>query len=359
LLDYHLPGADGLQVLEQIRELPEGRRPAVIMLTGSGNETVAVEAMKRGARDYLPKNGLDLAPLLRALRSALAQKQLADQVAGHNAQTRSDLEMARQFQQSLLPDSYPCFPHSASPTESALRFCHRFVPASELAGDFFSVLRLSDTQAGVFICDVMGHGVRSALVAAIVRALVDYATPRAGDPGRFLARMNQRLTVLLKPAENPLFATAFYLVVDVADGRLRYATAGHPPPLHLQCRRGLVAPLPIPAQAGPALGLFRDASFASGECVLASGDIILLFTDGLFEVTNADGEEEYGRERLLAATQRHMLLPPAELCDALIAEVRTFAGGAALSDDVCLLSVEAAQVWTGSGEKTGKLRVER
>ena len=188
------------------------------MLTGSGSETVAVEAMKRGARDYLLKAGWMCRALLRALRSALDQKRLADQIASYNAQARADLEMARHLQQSLLPANYPCFPRSASPAESALRFCHRFCPAAELAGDFFSVLPLSDTQAGVFICDVMGHGVRSALVTAMVRALVDDTAARAADPGQFLGEINRRLAGLLKPADGLMFATAFYLIADVARG---------------------------------------------------------------------------------------------------------------------------------------------
>src|SRR5580658_5235649 len=80
LLDYHLPDRDGLQVLEDIRKIPLPRQPAVVMLTASGNESIAVEAMKRGARDYLTKANLDQPPLLRALQSALSQKRLAEQV---------------------------------------------------------------------------------------------------------------------------------------------------------------------------------------------------------------------------------------------------------------------------------------
>lgn len=349
LLDYHLPGADGIEVLTRFQELPEERRPAVVMLTGSGSETVAVAAMKGGAKDYLSKEGLDKVPLLRALRSALSQKQLADQVASYNAQMRADLDMARQLQLSLLPDRYPCFPSSAKPADSALRFCHRFIPAAELAGDFFSVIALSDSRAGVFICDVMGHGVRSALVTAMMHALVESEASRATDPGQFLAALNRRLTRLIKPEEGPMFATAVYLIVDVAQGRLSYANAGHPRPLHLRRSVGSVAPLPVLKPVGPALGMFADTTYVTGECTLAADDVLLLFTDGLFEVAGDDGQEDYGKQRLLTAATENLKLPTEALCDALINGVREFGGGSEFADDVCLLSVEVTRLARAGG----------
>jgi len=344
LLDYHLPKADGLEVLAEIRREPEVRQPAVIMLTGSGNESVAVEAMKLGARDYLPKADLDVAPLLRALRNALTQKRLAAQVATYNEQRQADLELARRLQLSMLPDKYPSFPAAASREDSALRFSHRFCPAAELAGDFFSVLPLSDTRAGVFICDVMGHGVRSALVTAMMRALVDSEGARANDPGAFLTAMNRRLRTLIRPTDGPMFATAFYLILDVANGTMRYATGGHPRPLHLQRQSGRVAPLVVPAGAGPALGLFADAAYVNCESPVGADDVVLLFTDGLFEVTSAAGEQDFGKDRLLEVTRHCLGLPPEQLCDAILAEVRDFAGEKEFEDDLCLLSVEVARL---------------
>jgi sigma-B regulation protein RsbU (phosphoserine phosphatase) len=340
LLDYNLPGTDGLSLLAAIQEFPVAQQPAVIMLTASGSEAIAVEAMKRGAKDYLPKVGLDLPPLTRAIQSALAQKRLAEQVAAYNAQIKADLDMARSLQQSLLPDTYPCFPRSAPPDQSALRFCHRFFPATELAGDFFSLLALSDTQAGVFICDVMGHGVRSALVTAILRALLDDLAPRVPHPGQFLAEMNRKLAQMLRRQEGPLFATAVYLLVDIAAGQMQCANAGHPPPLHLQRATGQAVRLAPPKQTGPALGIFPEAAYPTFQIPLAPGDLVLLFTDGLFEVVDADGKEEYGQERLLAAARQRLRLPPDRLCDELIAEVRAFSGAAEFNDDVCLLGME-------------------
>lgn len=347
LVDYHLPAGNGLDLLEQVKHLSPPQQPAVIMLTGSGSAAVAVEAMKRGARDYLQKSEVDVPSLMRALQSALSQKRLAEQVAAYNEQMKADLEMAHRLQESLLPQSYPCFPPASAPRDSALQFCHRYFWTTQLGGDFFSVQGLSDTEAGVLICDVMGHGVRSALVTAMLRAMVGDLEMHAGDPGKFLAEMNHKLAVLLKQVEEPLYATAFYMVADAAAGKMRYAKAGHPAPLHLRRQAGVVEPLPFPGHAGAALGLFEKGDFITSERPLTAGDRILLFTDGLFEVTGPN-DEDYGQEHLLAAARQRLHLPLPELLDGVIADVRAFAGGNEFEDDVCLLGMEVART-AGNG----------
>src|SRR5262249_28960107 len=107
-----------------------------------------------------------------------------------NSQLEADLEMARDIQQVFLPQEYPSFPRNLTLQESWLRFCHWSWPATQVGGDFFCVLPLSDTEAGVFICDVLGHGLRAALVTAIVRGLLEQLTPVALDPCRLLAEIN-------------------------------------------------------------------------------------------------------------------------------------------------------------------------
>jgi len=319
------------------------------MLTASGNESVAVEAMKRGAQDYLTKADLDLASLTRAIQSALNQKQLRDQVDAYHAQLEADLEMARKLQESLLPQRYPLFPRTAAPAQSALTFHHHFFWTTQLGGDFFSVQAMSDTEAGVFICDVMGHGVRSALVTAMLRALVGDLTDEARSPDRFLSAINQRLTGILTEIGETLFATAFYMVVDVGRGRVRYARAGHPPPLHVRRRAGVVEPFPFPSGAGPALGLFARAEYVLCDRELAPGDLLLLFTDGLFEVTEPGGEE-FGSDRLLEAARKRMGLSLGGVVDGLIDDIRGFCQGEPFSDDVCLLGVNVSSV--GAEEST-------
>lgn len=259
-----------------------------------------------------------------------------------NAQMEDDLKMAREIQQTMLPQQYPTFPKDASPGESRFRFCHRYFPTGAVGGDYFNVLTLSDTEAGVFICDVMGHGVRSALVAAMVRALVEELKPFGGDPGTLLTRLNRDLCAILKHTGSPTLVTAFYLVAESSTGLMRYANAGHPKPLLVQRNSGKVKALGSgDGKSRPALGLFADAAYNSFQCPLAADDLVMLFTDGLYEVEGSD-QRLYTHEMLIEAVGRRAKLPAGELFDDLLAEVRAFALGQEFADDVCLVGIEVA-----------------
>ena len=344
LLDYQLPGASGLDLLAGIQELPAPSQPAVIMLTATGSEAVAVEAMKRGAKDYLRKDDLAAPSLTRAVLSALTQKRMQDQLARYHSQTEADLNMARQLQHAMLPQHFPPFPSTATVADSALQFHARYISTAALGGDFYDVFPISDTTAGVFICDVMGHGVRAALVTAMVRALVEEFQWAAHDPSQFLTGINHGLLTVLKRIDDPLFATAFYLVADVGRGELRYATAGHPLPFHFQRHAESVIQLPpSPAGLGPALGLFDTAAYPTAHCPLAAQDLVLLFTDGLFEVLD-DTDKEFGEEQLLAVARQHRALPPPQLLDELINQCRAYSATGEFADDVCLIAVEATRL---------------
>ncbi|MBI5397398.1 MAG: SpoIIE family protein phosphatase [Verrucomicrobia bacterium] len=261
-----------------------------------------------------------------------------------NAEMEGELNLAREVQVAFLPQRYPTFPRNADADESALKFVHRYLPAGMLGGDFFDVRALSDSRVGVLVCDVMGHGVRAALEMAILRALVEELSPHAGEPSRFLEAMNHELWSILRHREAASFATAFYLVADVATGRICCANAGHPGPLRV--RRGPGRDFQVQTAAcatGPALGLLADSTYGQSDHDLAPGDLILLFTDGLYEIENAGGES-FGRERLLAAVQRRAQLAPAALCDELLVEIQQFAGSREFPDDVCVVGMEVARL---------------
>src|SRR2546430_5780906 len=139
------------------------------------------------------------------------------------------------------------------------------------------------SAVGVFICDVMGHDVSAALVAAMMRALVEERGLQAHDPGQLLTQINRVIASIFQKSRMNVFATAFYLVADVARSEMVYANAGHPSPLHLRRSKGEVVPLLSNGGFGPALGLFEDAAYQSRRCPMAAGDLVMMFTDGLFE----------------------------------------------------------------------------
>ncbi len=112
----------------------------------------------------------------------------------------------------MLPQQYPTFPRSAFPSQSALQFTHRF--RRHRGRRFLYRLGTLQNEAGVFICDVAGHGVRSALVTAMItRALAEELNPLATNPGQFLSKLNSNLHAILKHTGTPMLTTAFYLVV--------------------------------------------------------------------------------------------------------------------------------------------------
>jgi len=128
----------------------------------------------------------------------------------------------------MLAEQYPTFPHEAPADQSAFQFVHRYEPTESVSGDFFSISAISDTEVGVFICDVTGHGVRAALVTAMIRALAEDLKPLARDPGNFLRKLNGDLCSILKNTGSPMLTTGFYAVADSRTGRLRFANAGQP-----------------------------------------------------------------------------------------------------------------------------------
>ena len=254
-----------------------------------------------------------------------------------------DLKMARDIQQAILPQQYPAFPPGVSEESSLLHFCHRYYPSGQVGGDFFNVLALSETQAGLFLCDVMGHGVRSALVTAMVRGLVEELRPIALDPGQLLTRINSDLRAILQQTGTPLFTTAVYLVADLARRQIFYANAGHPKPFLVHRLGGTVEVLRYSSgKSRPALGLFADSTYPTVSCPLSAGDLLMLFTDGLYEVEGAGGQQ-FSQDLLLEAVSKHVSLHGTELFTAVLSEIQQFSLNHEFSDDVCLVGMEASE----------------
>jgi PAS domain S-box-containing protein len=254
-----------------------------------------------------------------------------------------NLRMAREIQLTMLPQQYPVFPDDAPPEQSAFQFAHRYQSAETVSGDFFSVLALSDDEVGVLICDVTGHGIRAALVTAMIRALSEELKPCAHDPGFFLRKLNSDLFNILKTTGSPMLTTAFYFVANWKTGAMRFANAGHPKPLLVRRPENSVKPLAnASGHSQPALGLFEDPPYETSEAHIAPGDLIMLFTDGLYEVQGAN-EELYSQQRLLLDVKALIAKPAGPLFDELLRFVRNFSVSHEFEDDVCLVGMDFVQ----------------
>lgn len=294
----------------------------------------ALEALGRQVQTQL-----ELRRKLRDLRRTSAQRDLAEaETAAKNAEIERDLHFARQFQQSLFPNSanYPSVPFAPL----RLNFHHIYQPALSLGGDFFDVVKLSENRAGVFIADVMGHGARSALVTAILRTLFQEMALQTLDPGELLTRLNARFFGIVQESDQFLFVSACYLVLDTEAAQLHYASAGHPAPVRADWKRENVVPLEDARCTGAALGLAGDSTYGSCTLPIEAGDTFLLFTDGLVEAPNEAGEE-FGEERLYEAIRAHPEVDAGRFTQIVMESLAQWTGAVALPDDLCLVTVEA------------------
>ena len=263
-----------------------------------------------------------------------------DRVIRHkNEQMETDLRMATELQQALMPNTYPSFPLQPDGA-TALRFYHRYLPASMMGGDFFHIARLSDGTAGICICDVMGHGVRAALITAMLRALIETHAAEAADPGRLLTELNNEFTRILKQTGTLVFATVLYCVINIRDCTARLARAGHPAPLHVRRTAGEIRTVASgEGSSGPAMGLIPNAQFKTTQAKLAPGDFLLFFTDGVVEAEDKAGGD-FGIEGLRQSIRSNLDQPTESLLEAIIGDVYKFADSTVLTDDACLVVAE-------------------
>lgn len=269
----------------------------------------------------------------------ITERKRTEQELQHRTdEMEADLAMARQIQEAFFPRSYPTFPNGVPAEASELRFAHRYIPAATLGGDFFDILRLSDTQCGVLVCDVMGHGVRAGLLTALIRGVIEEFAPRAAHPGLVLAEISRGLLPIIRQTGDPIFATAFYGVIDTAAATLSFANGGHPAPLLLRGRTS-VESLGF-ASPEPAAGLIEDFAYTSRTIPFAAGDTLLAFTDGVFEACDASGCM-FGETKLRTILTDPALVTGAQLIDRLVRDVVAFTGRTEFEDDLCVLTVES------------------
>ena len=250
---------------------------------------------------------------------------------------QSDIQMAAALQKTFLPSSYPRFPNGAELAESAARFSHCYHSSGMVGGDFCSIHKLSETEAGILLCDVEGQGVRSALVTALMRAMVEELSPKEKDPSKFLLRMNSALRPFALQEDHPFSSTACYMVMDVASGELRYSIAGHPTPILLEASSGRPKWLTEDTnKKSIPLAKEERPEYKTLSLQLKPQDAIIMYTDGIFKLTNTKGET-FGQKRLIDRACKHSNLPLCDMFPLLLKEISAFSPTETFNDDVCLI----------------------
>ena len=227
----------------------------------------------------------DITSLVRTQRLLASA---AEELRQRNVAFEEELQLAREIQQALLPNSAEGLVLRGHSHE--VSFSCRYSPASEMAGDFYEVMPISQDCIGVLICDVMGHGVRASLVVSMLRGLMEKERDSATSPEWLLYGINDGLVSILERADVTLFATAIYCVIDLKKGALTFSCAGHPAPIIT--RLGKASQLSLGDRPpDPALGLIPKCPYKPHTVSLDDIDRMILFTDGLHEVEDSDGQQ--------------------------------------------------------------------
>ncbi len=248
------------------------------------------------------------------LHRQLLEKEMVDQ----------QLKLARDAQSRLFPEK--------SPSIQGYDIAGICLPAEEIGGDYYDYLRLPHREWGMVVADVSGHGIAAALMMTAFRGLLRVHTRGKLDLNKMAGILNHQLPEF---SGNNDFVTAVYLVLNPVTNEVTYICCGQQPPLLLHVD-GKVA---LPGAHGPALGVLDEAQFPVEKRLLSPGDVLAIYTDGVVEIANPDGED-YGNNRLAAVLRAGRELPAEALVQKVIADTQNFSGFQNYQDDFTIVIIK-------------------
>lgn len=232
------------------------------------------------------------------------------------------MEIAQQIQESFLPHTIPLIENYDLAASS--------IPAQEVGGDFYDFIPISSAQTGLTIGDVSGKGIPAALFMAFSRTLLRAKACRNPGVGRMIESVNNFINE--EPHSN-MFVTLFYSVLDSSRNKLTFVNAGHNPPLLLRNKNGEIIRL---STGGVVLGAMKGLKMDEKTIDLYSGDLLILYTDGVTEAINQQ-EDQFGEARLIEIIKNNPDLPSGDLKNLIIDQVYDFASGTPQADDITLM----------------------
>jgi sigma-B regulation protein RsbU (phosphoserine phosphatase) len=333
LMDIMMPEMDGFEACALIKANEAWREIPLIFITAKTETADLVRGFELGAVDYVgkPFNSHELLARVHThltvhqLRASLAEKN-AELQAKNGAleetrrQINEELDLARAMQVAILPAQFP----QAHGCDGAVRL----LAATTMGGDFYDFISLPGGRIGLVMADVSGKGVPAAFFMAVARTNLNALAAISSGPADCLERANH---VLLGQNPMDLFVSVFYAVFDPATGELSYANAGHNPPL---LRRASGALESLSAAAGLVMGMF-PVKFEERSARLDPGDCLVLYTDGVTEAFNPEGQM-YDELRLREQVGLHGGGAAQTLVTKIFESVTAFAAGQPQSDDITL-----------------------
>lgn len=320
LLDMMMPAMDGIEACKKLQSDIQFKDIPVIMVTAIGDSRKLAEALDAGAIDFVTKP-INKTELLARIRSALKLKRELDWHKERDSRLRQELLLARQVQESVLPEKV---------SETEVRIKAYFKASEELAGDLYAWHKVSDNRWAIAVIDAMGHGISSALVSMFAASILKETMRTLWSPERVFRELNRRLAGL--QCENELihyFCTGIYVTLDLERGKLEYVNAGHPSGLLYHTDQSIPVLLTV---STPPLGMFDKLEIVARSIDINAGDQLYLYTDGI--LGPFEGEDEAQTEQLIDLL--HQVKGDIERLDQLI-NSEALNGR---SDDRCLVRVE-------------------
>ena len=324
LSDINMPKMDGLALLERIPNVDPDVRAVVVSAYGDMHNIRT--AMNRGAFDFVTKP-IDFGDLRVTIDRTLENSAVWRQAMESRSQLvalENELDVARRMQASILPTEFP--------QRDTFEVYANMQPARQVGGDFYDVQGLAQGKVGVAIADVSGKGVPAGLFMMSSRTLLKGAAIGSADPGTVLTTVND---VLSGDNAEMMFVTVLYAVYDPRTREYTYANGGHDSPLVVHADGSATL---LPHTGGIALGVLPEAQYESHTVTLQEGDTVLLYTDGVTEAQNPDGEQ-FGLERLREIFQNRTETSAEVATGRVFRAVRSYAAAAPQFDDITCLAL--------------------
>lgn len=345
ITDWMMPHMDGIDLVKKIRSVPTDEYVYIIMLTARAEKNDLIEGMEAGADDFLvkPVNNDELRVRLRAgERIVELEKKLSmrnHELEETNRRMRRDLEAAAKIQEALLPSSLP--------QNHRYQVAWHFDPCDELAGDVLNFFHLDENSLGMYVLDVSGHGVAAALLAvtlsrllspvldqsSIIKTRLENPPRYAITPPREVAnQLNRRFQM---DADTGQYFTMIYGVLDVAQRKFQFVSAGHPP-IILVPAQGKARQIQVP---GLPIGFMENWDYSQDEIQLHRGDRFYMYSDGIIEARN-DKEKMFSKKRLTEVLGKARKLSLQESIHYTLQKLKEWTNGRPIDDDVTILGVE-------------------